>query len=82
MGAEVVRPLRETFVVQQQHEEEGPKHTDGIVGGPPAWAGGVERTEHGPGRVQIEPEEHEGGLVPGLRQAARLAAEPALELGR
>jgi len=39
MGAQVVGPLQETFVVQQEHEEEGPEHTDGAAGGRPRGPG-------------------------------------------
>jgi hypothetical protein len=80
MGAQVVGPLGETFVVQQEHEEKGPEHTDGVGGRSPAWARGIERAEQRPGWVQIEPQEHQGGLVPRLRQATGWPTEPALKL--
>lgn len=82
MGAQVVGPLRQTVVVEEEHQEEGAEHTDGIGGGAPAWTWGIERTAHGPGRVQSEPEEDECGLVPRRRKATGLTTEPALELGR
>ena len=63
MGAQVVGPLRETFVVEEQHEEEGPQDTDRVVGGPTTRARGVERPQEGASRVEIEAQEHEGGLV-------------------
>jgi hypothetical protein len=80
VGPQVVRPLRQTFVVEEEHQEESAEQTDGIAGRPPAWSWGIERTEQRPGRVEVELEEHEGGLVPRLRQAAGLATEPALQL--
>jgi hypothetical protein len=82
MGTQVVGPLRETLVVEQPHEQKGPEHTDGVVGRSTAWAWGIERAAHGPGRVQIEPQEHECGLPPPwLGKAPGLAVQPALELG-
>jgi hypothetical protein len=81
MRAQVVRPLGETFIMEEQHEEEGPQDTDWVVGRPPTGARGVECLQEGTGWVEIEAQEHEGGFVPGFRQAARLAAQPALELG-
>jgi len=81
MGAQVVGPLGETFVVEEQHAEEGPEHTDGVVRRPAAGAGGVERPQKRASGVQIEAQQYEGGLVPGLGQAAGLAAQPTLELG-
>jgi len=66
--------------VEEEHEQKGPEHTDGVVGRSTAWAWGIKRTEHGSGRVQIEPQEDERGLMPRLRKAAGLAMEPALEL--
>src|SRR4029450_7921624 len=47
MGAQVIGPLRETFVVQQQHEEEGPQHTHGVAGGPATGARRIECPQHG-----------------------------------
>lgn len=67
MGAQVMGPLRETFIVQEEHQEEGPEHTDRITGRSPAWARGIEHAEQRPGGVQIEPQEDECGLVPRLR---------------
>jgi hypothetical protein len=81
MGAQVVSPLRETCVVEEQHEQKGPQDTDRVVGGPTAGTRGVERSQARAGGVQIETEEHECGFVPGLGQAASLTAQPALELG-
>jgi len=66
MGAQVMGPLWQTFVVEQEHEQEGPEDTDRVVGRPTAWAWGIECAEQGTRRVQIEPEEHECGLVPRL----------------
>jgi hypothetical protein len=54
MGAQVVGPLRETFVVEQQHEEKGPEHTNGVVWRAAAWAGGIECAQQGTSRVEIE----------------------------
>lgn len=79
MGAQVVGPRRETFVVEEEHQEQGPEHTDGVGGGPSARAGGIERAKQRPGRVQIEPQEDECSLVPWIWQTAGLAAQPALE---
>jgi hypothetical protein len=79
MGAQVVGPLRETFVVEEEHQEQGPEHTDGGGGGPSARAGGIEQAKQRPGRVQIEPQEDECSLVPRSWQTAGLAAQPALE---
>lgn len=79
MGAEVVCPLRETFVVQQEHHEEGPEHTEGVVRGPSTWARGIEWAQEGAGGVEIEAQEHERGFVPGLGQATGLVAQPTLE---
>jgi hypothetical protein len=80
-GAQGVGPLRETFVVEEAHEQEGPQDADRVVGRPPARAGGVERAQEGPRRVQIEAQQDEGRFVPRLGEAAGLAAQPALELG-
>ena len=79
MGAQVVGPLREPRVVQQPHEQEGPQHTDGIVGGPTTGARSIEGPHERASRVEIEAQEHQRGLVPRLRPAASLAAQPALE---
>jgi len=81
-GAEVMRPLRETFVVQQEHQEEGPEYADGVVGRPSSRARGIERAQEGAGGVQIETQEHAHGFVPGPGEATGLAAPPAVELGR
>lgn len=80
MGAQVVGPLRQTFVVEEEQQEEGAEPTEGIGGRSPAWAGGIQRTEHGSGRGQIEPQEDERGFMPRRREVAGLATEPALEL--
>ena len=50
MGAQVVGPLRQTFIVEQQHEQEGPEHTDGVVGRPTAGAWGIECRVAGDGQ--------------------------------
>jgi hypothetical protein len=81
MGAQVVSPLGETFVVEEQHKQEGPEHTDRVVGRPTAGAWSIERAEQGPGGVQSEPEEHEGGLMPRLGEPTGRATEPAVERG-
>jgi len=81
MGTQVVSPLGETLVVEEQHEQEGPEHTDGVVGRPTAGAWSIECAEQGPGGVQVEPEEHEGSLMPRLGEPARLATQPDGELG-
>ena len=72
MGVQVVGPLSETFIVEQQ-QEEGPQHTERIGGRSTARARSVERAQEGPGRVQIELQEHEGGRPSGLGQGPRLA---------
>jgi hypothetical protein len=42
MGAQVVGPLRKTFIVEEQHQQEGPQHTAGVIGRPAAGTRGVE----------------------------------------
>jgi hypothetical protein len=79
MSTQVVGPLRETFGVPQEHQEEGPEHTERVIGRPSTRARSIERTQEGAGGVQIEAQEHERGFVPGLGQGAGLAAQPALE---
>jgi hypothetical protein len=82
MRSQVGRPLGETFIVEEQHEEEGPQDTARVVGRPPTRARSVECLQEGAGWVEIEAQEHEGSLVPRLGQAAGLAAQPALEFLR
>jgi hypothetical protein len=79
MAVQVLSPLRETFIVEEQHEQEGPEHTDGVVGRAATRARGIEGAQQGTSRVELEAQEHEGGLVPGLRETTGLAAQPALE---
>jgi hypothetical protein len=81
MGAQVVGPLGQTLLVQQQHEQKGSQETDRVVGRPTARARSIEGPQERAGRVEIKAQEHQGGLVPGRGQAARLAAQPTLELG-
>src|SRR5690348_13353974 len=66
MGTQVVGPLRETFGVEEQHEQEGPQDADRVVGGPTTGARGVERPQEWAGRVEIKAAEHASSLVPRL----------------
>jgi hypothetical protein len=80
LPSEVVDPLGDTGVVEQEHQEKRPQQTDGIVGRPPAWAWGIQGLQQRAGGSQMQAQQHEGGIPPGVRKAARLAAQPALEL--
>jgi hypothetical protein len=70
MAPEVAGPLGHTFVVQQEHQEQGAQHAEGVVGRPAAWTWGVEGLQEGAGRVEIEAQQDQGGLLPGLWEAA------------
>jgi hypothetical protein len=81
MGAEVPGPLRQTWRVEEEPQEEGTQHTDGITGWASAGAGGIKGAQQRPGRIESESQEDQGGVPPGLWEATSLVAPPALELG-
>jgi hypothetical protein len=74
MSPQVTGPPGLAFIVEQQHQKQGSQHAEGIIGGPAAGAWGIEGVEQGLCRIEVEPQEDQGGVAPGLREMTRLTA--------
>jgi hypothetical protein len=70
MALEVVGPRRKAFVVEQEHQEQGTQHAEGIIRWPPTRPWRIEGGEQRACRVEVEAQQDEGGIAPGFWKLA------------
>ena len=75
--AEGLGPSGDGLFSHQEHEEESTEDADGIPGFSTSGGGGVEGSEEGSGRFEVESEEGECGLKPLVGEVARPSPKPS-----
>jgi len=80
MPPEVVGPLGQAFILQEQQQQERSEQTEGVVRGAAPGARRIAGSQQRARRVQVEAEEDQCSLPPGVGEPAELATQPALEL--